>query len=404
MVSALIYFSIYTLTVQFVFGIAGILLYADMPASSGSHPASRFSVQFFSSLQLYAFSYLLYRFAQRAPQVPSKAFRLSILLMITVGVCEIFSIYAGGPSIPLTLWGRFSTVNQNLSSTFGSTRIHGLAGEPRFFAALLVILINALIFGVILNKLRTARLIRHRRIAIFLGVPTLLVLLFHTQSSSGLIMLFPTVIFTFFIYKKSALGSIKLTIYVALVSILFAPLLYDLIITRVIERVQEEVLSDQYFGSELAAYVEVPIIGMIALDATDATPMVLLLDNPLLAITGIGMGNISTYVKPFLPFYGGYWGYGFTGIVEPNLGILKSILNFGLFGNFLLIFFLFEATRHYRRYVDLYDVRMVFSFFLCVGGFVCNYLFSAPFISVFFFYSFHAGLVVSFMGGVNAEK
>jgi len=392
----LILFVAYTLVCQFIFGLFGVALYGELPASGGSEPIERFAVQLFASLQLYAFSYLLYEFAQRKPEIPSKAFQFAILLMIATGVYEVFSIYVGGPSIPLTLAGGDAIVNQNLSELLGARRLHGLAGEPRFFAALAVMLLNALIFAVIIRKTHDARSRRHRRVGMFLGVPILLVLIFQTQSSSGLIMLALMPLMTVLILKQSFATKIKLAVFTTLIALLFAPLLFDLFATRVIERIQEEVVSTQHLGSEMSAYVDVPIVGLIAMDATDATPMALLLDKPFLAITGLGVGNISTYVKPYLPNYGGYWGYGFTGIVEPNLGILKAILNYGLIGNFLLIFAFWKFSRHYKQFGFAYDQRMVFSYFLCMGSIFSTYLFTAPFISALSFLSFHAGLVTSF--------
>lgn len=392
----LVYFAIYALVCQLVFGIIGIALYGELPASGGSVPVLRLATQIIVSLQLYAFCCLLYEFAQRMPELPSKAFRLSMLLMVATGVYETLAIYVGGPAIPLTIGGGEAVVNQNLSELLGVRRTHGLAGEPRFFAVLAVMLLNALIFTAITRRTNDAHSRKRWRAMIFIAVPVLLVLIFQTQSSSGLIMLVLVPLATLLIVKRSFATTAKFAMVAAVMAVVFAPLLVDLFTTRVVERIQEEVISDQYFGMELSAYVDIPVLGLFAMDATDATPMVLLIDKPFLAITGLGMGNISTYVKPYLPNYGGYWGYGFTGIVEPNLGVLKAILNYGMIGNLILIFIFGKFVRHYRRYGTAYDDRAIFSLFLCTGSIFSTYLFTAPFISALPFLSYHAGLVTSF--------
>lgn len=389
-------FVAYTIGCQLVFGMAGMALYGDLPASGGSEPSVRLATQLVASLQLFAFCWLLYEFAQRAPGLPSKAFRLSMLLMIATGIYEIFSIYVGGPAVPLTLAGSEAMVNQNFSALLGARRLHGLAGEPRFFAVLAVMLLNALIYTVIARQAPHPSSGKRYRVAIFVGAPILLVLIFQTQSSSGLIMLVLLPLATLLIVKRSFATTARFAIISAVIAIGFAPLLSDLFATRVVERIAEEVISDQHWGAEHSAYVEVPVLGWVALDATDATPMALLVDKPLFAITGLGVGNISTYVKPYLPHYGGYWGYGFTGIVEPNLGALKAILNHGVIGNLMLILIFSKFVRHYRRHSTAYSDRELFSFFLCTGSILSTYLFTAPFISAFAFLSFHAGLIASF--------
>lgn len=392
----LVYFSTYALVCQLAFGIVGIALYGELPASGGSEPALRLATQIIVSFQLYAFCYLLYEFAQRVPQLPSKAFRLSMFLMVAAGVYETLAVYVGGPAIPLTIAGGEAIVNQNLSELLGVRRTHGLAGEPRFFAVLVVMLLNALIFTAITRRTNDAYSRKRWRAMIYVAVPILLVLIFQTQSSSGLIMLVLVPLATLLIVKRSFTTTAKFALVTAIITAVFAPLLIDLFTNRVVERIQEEVISDQYFGMELSAYVDIPVLGLFAMDATDATPMVLLIEKPFLAITGLGMGNISTYVKPYLPSYGGYWGYGFTGIVEPNLGALKAILNHGLIGNMILILIFGKLVHHYRCYGTAYDDRAIFSLFLCTGSILSSYLFTAPFLSALPFLSYHAGLVTSF--------
>lgn len=399
--SLLTFFAVYTLGCQLVFGMAGIALYGDLPASGGSEPGVRLATQLIASLQLFAFCWLLYEFSQHMPRLPSKAFRFSMLLMIATGAYEIFSIYVGGPAVPLTLGGSEALVNQNPSALLGARRLHGLAGEPRFFAVLAVILLNAVVYTAIARRAPDPSSRKRHKAAMFVGVPILLILIFQTQSSSGLIMLVLVPLATLLIVKRSFATTARFALVAAVIAIGSSPLLADLFATRVVERIAEEVISDQHWATEQSAYLDVPVLGWIAMDATDATPMALLVDRPLLAITGLGVGNISTYVKPYLPHYGGYWGYGFTGIVEPNLGALKAILNYGVIGNLMLISVFGKFVRHYRRHSMAYSDRATCSFFLCTGSVLSTYLFTAPFISVLAFLSFHAGLVASFDRSAN---
>ncbi len=384
-------FLAYNVVIQIMFGLFGAMAYSGYESMDSSKPLTRLGVQLLSFMLIVALTVYIYRYGRQKPSVVIKPVIIVLKLLLLVSGYELASIYIGLPKVPLYFGGAGSEVSQNFSNFLDPTRIHSLAGEPRFYAVVLAVAFNAALFFFAhsYGKLTTRAKLKY---ALFL--PYTFILLLCTQSTSGIIALVLLLPFTFVLSKGISFGNkTKMVGFLVGINLVLYPVIADLVQTRVVDRIRDEMLSDNHLNTADAAYVDVPILGLISFDATDATPLVLLLDKPFLAITGVGYGNISTYVKPYLPDYSGYWGYGFQGIVEPNLAWLKSILSYGVIGNLILVILYWKFLKHYRAYGHLYNNMLLLSFYTSTSVFWCAYFLTSPMLVLVWFFAFHAAIL-----------
>ncbi|MBU1223561.1 MAG: hypothetical protein KKA22_02150 [Gammaproteobacteria bacterium] len=389
--SIIVGFMVYNIVVQILFGVFGVVFYGGYASMDSSAPLNRLGAQLFSIALIYALTVYIYRYGRQKQIVVAKPVIIALKLLLIVSAYELVSIFFNLPKVPMYLEVEASEVHQNMSNILGINRINSLAGEPRFYSVILAVAFNSIFFYFahfyarlgILSKLKYAFLL------VFI-----ILLILHTQSTSGLIALSLLLPLTFGLSKGISFSNkVKLIGLIAVIFMSLSPLIVDLVQTRVIERISEEMLSDKYLGTDGAAYVEVPGAGLVSFDATDATPLVLLLDKPFLAITGLGYGNISTYVKPYLPYYSGYWGYGYQGVVEPNMAFLKSILNYGIIGNLILIILYWKFFKHYRTYGCQYSGMQLTSFYALTSVLICSYTVTSPMLVPIWFFAFHAAIL-----------
>ena len=378
----------YNIVVQILFGFFGAMAYGDYASMESSSPLNRLGTQLFSFALMCTLTVYIYRYGRQKPTVVTKPVMIVVKLLLIVSVYELLSIYFNLPKVPMYLDGGAGEVHQNVSNVLGVYRINSLAGEPRFYSVLLAVLFNSMLFyfSHTYARLRTQKKVKYALLLIFI-----LLLILHTQSTSGIMAIGIILPLTLLVSKGINFSNkIRLVSFIATVLLILSPLIIDLVQTRVIERISEEMLSVEIKD---AAYVDVPGIGLVSLDATDATPLVLLLDKPFLAIIGVGYGNISTYVKPYLPYYGGYWGYGYQGIVEPNFAFVKNILNHGIIGNLMLLILYWKFLKHNRVYGHLYSDMQLTSFYTLTGVLICSYTISSPMLIPIWFFAFHAALL-----------
>jgi len=389
----LVNFIIYSITIQIIFGLIGILLYSNLRSDDSATPLNRFCLQFLNTVVTYVIAICIYYYGYKKPSNIVRPFILSIKIMLTVSIYELLAIYIGLEPLKLYLSGEVSTVNQNFTELLGGARIHSIAGEPRFYAVILAVLFCS-IFYYFMHYFTSYKPLT--RLKYFFLLFYLVILIIYTQSTSGIIQL--TILFSLlFLFTNGIKNKVKYKMLFFLVFILICifPIIKDVVVNRVFDRIDQEMLSDQYMDNPLAAYVEIPILGPIAFDATDASPIALLIDKPYVAFFGLGRGNISTFVKPYLPFYGGYWGYDYQGIVEPNQVWLKSILNLGLIGNGILLYLFYLFHKDYSKNNKSYNPMTTYSYYLVCSIFICTFSLSSPMLEVVWFFAFHAGILAN---------
>lgn len=381
----------YNIAIQILFGLWGAVAYGDYPTLESAAPLNRLGVQLLSFMLIYAVTVYIYRYGRQKPTTITKPLTMCLTLMLVVSAYELLSIFFGFPKLPVTLEGQINEVNQNLSNMVGSYRIHSLAGEPRFYSVILGVVFNCLLllFTHFYSQLAVAGKIRYLFLMAFI-----LLLILLTQSSSGMLLIGILLPISFILSKNiRMLNKVRVFGLMVFIFSLMSPLIIDLVQTRVVERISEEMLSDKYIGTSDAAYIDVPGVGPVSFDATDVTPFALLLDKPFLIITGVGYGNISTYVKPYLPYYGGYWGYDYQGVVEPNMAFLKIFLNHGLIGTLMLMVLYWRFKKHYNTYAHQYSKMQLASFYTLTSVFICTYTVTSPMLVPIWFFAFHAALL-----------
>ena len=382
-------FMVYSVVVQILFGLLGAVVYGGYASMDTSSPLNRLGTQLFSFALICTLTIYIYRYGRLRPAVVTKPVMIAFKLLLTVSAYELISIYFGLPKVPMYIQGEASEVYQNISNVLGINRISSLAGEPRFFSVILAVVFNSMLFYLAHTYTRLTKLgvVKYVLLLIFI-----LLLILHTQSTSGIIAIGILFLFTLIVSRGvNFTKKVRLLSLFLFILLILSPLIVDVVQTRVVERITEEMLSDNSFAD--AAYVNIPGAGQVAFDATDATPLALLLDKPFLAIVGVGYGNVSTYVKPYLPYYGGYWGYGYQGVVEPNFAFVKNILNHGIIGNLILIILYFKLLRHNRVFGNKYSNIQLISFYTLTGVFICSYTISSPMLVPIWFFAFHAAIL-----------
>ena len=389
--NVLIIFFCYSILIEIFMGIVGIFLYSDFPSDGGSYPLSRFLVQLYSNILIISIAGVIYYSTIINPQVVIKPLLLSIKILLLVAFYELLSFYFALPILPMYLSGGVSEVNQNISEVLSTGRLHSLAGEPRFFSALLAVTSNTLLFCFV--KFKKKWHFKKCFLVLFMYIFIIFCNLY-TQSTSGFLLTAILLIISFpLFFGFSSRAAMGIVVPFLLITLFLSPIIIDVIQARVFDRISQEVLSLDNVGAWDYAYVDVPFLGMMSFDATDATPFVLLIEKPFFILTGVGFGNVSTFVKPYLPSYGGYWGYGYTGIVEPNLGFIKALANYGLMGNIILLYLYGKFYLNYRKFHKNYSTIQLISFYTLTGVFISSLSIASPMLIPLWFFAFHCAIL-----------
>lgn len=146
---------------------------------------------------------------------------------------------------------------------------------------------------------------------------------------------------------------------------------YDLIVNRIFDRL------DGVYVEGVSVALEFPLLGPVTVDGNDAPAVRLLLENPLTAILGVGVGMQTVYANPYLAYESGFLDSGYTGYITPNLAVIDNLLNFGIVGCLFILFHLWflwkkcDVTRFSQKQ------RFVFLFFVSTFS-ISFFLYSQP--------------------------
>lgn len=240
-------------------------------------------------------------------------FRVIVLSVITLSVAGLIQLVSlnttGYDPFPIhRVHGLDNTGGLIAVQGFGSVqRLNSLAGEPKHFAIALIIGFLILI----IHRLNNVRIISHE--IMFMGM--FFVCLVATYSTTGYLWFGVTIISIFALYRQKFTGSSLLLVLLAALSLSVANL---------------------GTGGGSDAYID-KTINKTGLEIQDEAVLGYLKDNPLEAITGLGLGNIHHYAVHYIPLcFPLFRKTPFKG----NTGLFLLLGDVGLIGIILLTLFI----------------------------------------------------------------
>lgn len=336
-------FCFYSLSVTFLSGLASMVMFQGYEAVWSANPSVRFLIQFCQLIFVILYCIILVQKIKFYDCYQLyKAFRLIIVLVILFGYFELFMKLYVLADFPATIKGDVIKLNSHQGH---SLRIHSLLGEPRFLATFLVTVFWCDVFYPVKRN--------------FIFLLSIIPLLFLTKSTSGFLffIILPVIIVLF--RSENMVGLMKSSILGFVVVLVISLFARDVVTERVVERLQTEVLTTAEADRQL---LNTPL----SLDAPDLTPAVLALSNPEFLVFGVGINIISNYVRPILPYYGGYWGVDYKGVVEPNLGFLKILLSYGIIGVLMTVIIVKKPAKRISDKFTKYYYNLLFSWVILI--------------------------------------
>lgn len=217
-------------------------------------------------------------------------------------------------------------------SLFGGLfRLNGMSGEPKMLA---IFLLPFVVFYLLVDFKK------NKLFSIFMLACMLL-----TLSTSAFIS-FILVIFLYFGIRRSF--NLKHIVILGILTciIISSPIFMHAFQQKIINRlIYEEVLNSE------SSLVVLPLINLpVVVDGNEASPLVLLLSNPWIVLTGVGYGMETVY--SYLYFNdetNGFLPLSYNGVISPNNSLLRNTLYFGLP---LLLFMLISIYRTSKRIIS----------------------------------------------------
>jgi hypothetical protein len=108
-----------------------------------------------------------------------------------------------------------------------------------------------------------------------------------------------------------------------------------------------------------------PIIGEIVVEGNEFPVLQLFKDNPLLMLTGVGIGQESIYSFGYIDKFGGsgFLKPGYKGYITPNFGLIASIANFGIILVISLVIWSINLAQKINKFLNSSE-KFIFIFFL----------------------------------------
>jgi len=202
-------------------------------------------------------------------------------------------------------------------------RLYGISGEPKGLALYLVPYFFALYASPLKSK--------NKQWAVLLVslAATLL-----TLSATALIaLIFVFLLFAMFGGVLKLKSVVVLAFLLALIGVISAfPVLSSMLLDRI----------GYYAGGKyiegVQALIDLPLIGSVVVEANDFPVAMFFKDNPLLMITGIGLGQESILTHGYIGQFGGvgFLNRDYQGYITPNMALLANTANYGLLMVFAL--------------------------------------------------------------------
>lgn len=233
-----------------------------------------------------------------------------------------------------------------------ANRLHGVNGEPKGLALFLVPYIVATGFVPILSIKRRVMVLA-ASVGIFL----------FTYSATGLLALAWCFLVLVLILglaktKRSLMLVIAIALFITYMLIAF-PDLYDKIVGRIFDR------AVGHFVEGVSVAVDIPGVGSVTVDGNDAPVLRMLLQHPILVLSGVGYGLQTVFSYPYLLQYkSGFIDTGYAGYITPNLAVLNNLPNIGLFLTIFLVSSTFASARKYYFNSTTVEGRFLLVFFL----------------------------------------
>jgi len=195
-----------------------------------------------------------------------------------------------------------------------SGRLSGINGEPKHLSLYLVPFILCIWFTV--KGDYKIFILQCILVALFLG----------TGSSTGFLALGVGFIVSTLVYKNKIndLFSPLILALLFLYLVISNQALYDVFIQRILSYSQGD------YAKYIQTAIALPFIGEITVEGNDAPAIRLLLDNPYLALFGVGYGFDTVFSYPYLLLFdSGFLTSDYEGYITPNNAIVNNLLNIG---------------------------------------------------------------------------
>ena len=267
--------------------------------------------------------------AIRTPDDLNLIRRFVFATALTLSLYGIYQFVAMGAGLPTTGMRRpaqdiFSEGSGEQHATFklGSRlmpRPDGLAGEPKGFGGLCVLWL-AFIGSSLLDRKANKRTERKKYLAI---VPLIAIALFLTASTSAWVGAALTILLFLFLAPRFGISRNLETVAVVVLVLFFVTGAAYILLPK-----------DQSFSSNIGSIAQTRLGDRLNSenavgDMPEVAAMSVLQHNPLMLITGAGLGGISFYIPQEL-------GATATLIYAPNNGLLNRLCETGLIGLALL--------------------------------------------------------------------
>jgi len=218
-----------------------------------------------------------------------------------------------------------------------AARLHGFNGEPKGLGIFLVPFFVCFVLVPVTTNFRRALVITIVGLVILLSYSSTAIIALAVSMAAGLLLL-----------RVASKGRNVLLVFLAIVG--FATLvvsseeIHQKTIGRFLERTQG------MYTEGISVAIDVPVLGLITVDGNDSPVLRMLLDQPILGLSGVGYGMQSVFAYPFLIRYdSGFLDVDFSGYITPNLALLNHLPNYGLVPLGLMILGLWRLLMSYRR-------------------------------------------------------
>ena len=307
-------------------------------------PLFRPLIQGGSLVVTFVASILVYRLARGREESSGhllSAVYLSVGLLLMVAFIQLFLTRSGYPEwfvVPTSSPGEERLITDDFS---GLVRLSSWAGEPRTFANTLLLLLPVLLYA---RNPAIRRLVPMRPVFLLWGAVAFL----FTFSASAVVAL--GLIFALhllFAAKRHVILGIGILAFGAVLALWSL----DLTLGEVPIFNRTVVSIQRVFSGSYEVAKPVSLLGTdIYMDFNEQPVLGMLLDNPTHLLFGVGWGNITFYVRPYLDeFLGPGASTRIQSVIRPNMTLLRFLGDVGIVGTGILAWGIVSLLARARR-------------------------------------------------------
>lgn len=256
----------------------------------------------------------------------------------------------------------FAVVGQIVWQGIGGvleSRLFGLAGEPKGLGLYLAPFFVAFLFSYGYKWRWIAALVLFAFIALTFSATAFLAII---VSSAGILV-------SQGLLRIRYLVSLVILVLIVMFVILGNEYLFHLLVERILLRFTDV----DYHGVGVLAAVDFPLIGYVLVEGSEAPVFRLLIDYPILLITGLGYGMQTIFAYPYLlAGESGFLTADYEGYITPNLAALNNVTNYGFVISSIMLVSIYKSFKKVNIGVFGKQHRFLLLFFF--SSFISNLL------------------------------